>query len=95
MRDNGFELSHPVRYSDCVSKLPYQDLGSQSAYPTGLAEARACVKSPIFPASTGQRPTFYTLRLIIRELTLVNKRIFAFFPTDYLFADFLHSLESG
>jgi len=37
-----------------------------------------CVRRPIFPASTGQRPTFYILILILRELTLFIKRILAF-----------------
>ncbi len=75
---NGFELSRPARAFACSSTILYQNDKLGIAPSAGSAAARACVKSLIFLASTGQRPTFYTLRPVFQELTLENKQILVF-----------------
>ena len=73
MRANGFELSRPARVFTCSSTILYQNDKLGITPSAGSAAARARVKSPIFPASTGRRITFYTLRPVFQELTLENK----------------------
>jgi len=67
MPPNGLELSSGAG----LLRFIFVQLAASGA-------ARARVKSPTIFNLTGQRHTFYTLSLILRELALVIKRIFAF-----------------
>ena len=52
-QDNGSELSGAAKFQLLIF-----------AHPAASASARDCVKSPIFPASTGQCPTIYTGKIV-------------------------------